>query len=270
MSLQLVDRVGTATLSAVAPAVSGAKRARQSAIIAAVGPALPKLLKRYDIITAHRIEHFIAQAAHESDGFCTTEEYASGEAYEGRKDLGNIQKGDGRRFKGRGIFQLTGRDNYSRYGQRLGIDLLSYPERAAEPVLSLEIACLYWHDRSINPMADEDDLYRVTRAINGGTNGLADRRKYLALAKRALAALAAAGITSPDPAHYPVLRRGSEGPSVELLQARLRMQGYPLTLDGDFGPATDLVVRAVQKALGLRIDGIVGPATWAALTVKDL
>lgn len=270
MSLLLVERVGAATLQAVAPAVSGAKRARQSAIIAAVGPAMPKLLKRYDIITAHRIEHFIAQAAHETDGFCTTEEYASGAAYEGRRDLGNTQKGDGRRFKGRGIFQLTGRDNYSRYGQRLGIDLLSYPERAAEPVLSLEIACLYWHDRAINPMADDDDLYRVTRVINGGTNGLADRRNYLTLAKREIAALVAAGITSADPVHYPVLRRGSEGASVELLQARLRMHGYPLTLDGDFGPATDLAVRAFQKARGLSVDGIVGPASWGALTIKDL
>lgn len=270
MSLQLVDRVGSSTLSAVAPAVSGTKRARQTAIIAAVGPALPKLLKRYDIITAHRIEHFIAQAAHESDGFCTTEEYASGEAYEGRKDLGNVQKGDGRRFKGRGIFQLTGRANYSRYGQRLGIDLLSDPERAAEPALSLEIACLYWSDRGINAMADEDDLYRVTRAINGGTNGLADRRHYLTLAKREIAAVAAAGITTADPVHYPVLRRGSEGAAVELLQARLRMHGYPLTLDGDFGPATDLAVRAFQKARGLRVDGLVGPASWTALTVKDL
>ena len=267
--MQFVQRVGAHTLRAVAPAVTGSKKAKQAAIIAAVGPAMPEMFTRYDITAARRIEHFIAQAAHESDGFCTTEEYASGAKYEGRSDLGNVQKGDGPRYKGRGIFQLTGRANYQRLGQRLGLDLIGKPELAAEPVTSLEIACLYWSDRKIGPMADDDDLYRVTRAINGGTNGLADRRKYLTLAKREVATLVAAGITSHDPVHYPVLRRGSEGSTVEALQVWLRARGYPLTIDGDFGPATELAVKAFQNVFALKVDGVVGPATWRALTPKQ-
>lgn len=267
--MQLVQRVGASTLRAIAPTVTGSNKVKQTAIIAAVGPAMPEMLTRYDITTARRIEHFIAQAAHESDGFCTTEEYASGAKYEGRADLGNVQKGDGPRYKGRGIFQLTGRVNYQRYGQRLGLDLIGKPELAAEPVISLEIACLYWVDRKIGPKADEDDLYLVTRAINGGINGLADRRKYLTFAKREIASLVAAGITSQDPVHYPVLRRGSEGASVETLQVWLRSRGYPLTIDGDFGPATELAVKTFQNGMGLKVDGVVGPVTWRALTPKQ-
>ncbi|MBN9438968.1 peptidoglycan-binding protein [Bosea sp. (in: a-proteobacteria)] len=267
--MQLVERIGANTLRAIAPAVTGSKKANQAAIIAAVGPAMSEMLTRYDITTARRIEHFIGQAAHESAGFCTTEEYASGAKYEGRADLGNVQNGDGRRYKGRGIFQLTGRANYQRYGQRLGLDLIDKPQLAAEPVTSLEIACLYWSDRKIGPMADEDDLYRVTRAINGGTNGLADRRKYLTLAKREVAALVAAGVSSHDPVHYPVLRRGCEGASVETLQVWLRSRGYQLTIDGDFGAATELAVKTFQNGVRLKVDGVVGPATWGALTPKQ-
>lgn len=261
----LVDKLGPAILQAVAPTRAVSKIAAQRAIIAVVGAALPDALRRYDIVTQTRIPHFIAQAAHESDGFCTTEEYASGAAYEGRSDLGNVRAGDGKRFKGRGIFQLTGRANYRRYGALLGIDLEVSPERAAEPALSLEIACLYWRERKINVPAEQDDLIRVTRLINGGTNGLDDRRRYLTLAKREVAALAASALTSADPVHYPVLRRGSEGAAVEDLQARLRRHGFPLTLDGDFGAATELAVRTLQARAGLTADGIVGPKTWAAL-----
>lgn len=270
--MQLVERIGATTLRAIAPAVTDSKKSRQAAIIAAVGPAMPELLTRYDITTARRIEHFLAQAAHESAGFTTTEELGGASyfaRYDGRADLGNTKAGDGARYHGRGIFQLTGRANYQRYGQRLGLDLIGKPELAAEPVTSLEIACLYWSDRKIGPMADEDDLYRVTRAINGGTNGLADRRRYLTLAKREVAALIAAGVSSHDPVHYPVLRRGSEGASVETLQVWLRSRGYPLTIDGDFGAATELAVKDFQGRFGLKVDGVVGPVTWGALTPKQ-
>ncbi len=269
MSQQLVDRLGVGILKAMAPAAPVSKRARQAAIIAAIGPALPIVLPDYDIVTPRRIEHFLAQAAHESDGFCTTEEYASGAAYEGRADLGNVQKGDGARYKGRGIFQLTGRANYRRIGRLLGLDLEGRPELALDPVVSLRIAGLYWRDRKIGPMADDDDLLRVTRAINGGKNGLDDRRRYLGLAKREVARLVAAGIRPNDAVHYPVLRRGSEGDAVETLQVRLRLQGFPLTLDGDFGAATELAVKTFQKLADLVDDGVVGPKTWAVLIPRE-
>lgn len=264
----LVAQVGPALLQAMAPKAPNAKVASQRAIIAKVGTALSSTLARYEITTALRIGHFTAQAAHESDGFCTTEEYASGTAYEGRADLGNTQPGDGRRYKGRGIFQLTGRANYRRFGLLLGVDLEASPERAAEPALSLEIACLFWREKNLNAAADDDDLILITRRINGGRNGLDDRRRYLGIAKRELAALAASSIVSPDPEHYPVLRRGSEGDAVEDLQARLRKKGFPVTLDGDFGPATELAVRALQSRAGLKPDGIVGPKSWAVLVER--
>lgn len=265
----LVDRLGPAVLRAIAGAAPKAKAARQTQIITALGAALPVVLPRYDIVTPLRISHFLAQAAHEADRFCTTEEYASGAAYEGRRDLGNVRKGDGRRYKGRGVFQLTGRDNYRRYGALLGIDLEASPERAAEPALSLEIACLYWREKGLNVPAENDDALTVTRRINGGTNGLPDRRKLLGVAKREIAALAAAGVVSADTAHYPILCRGSEGDVVEDLQARLRRHGLMVTLDGAFGPATELAVKTVQARAGLDADGIVGPLTWAALVPPD-
>lgn len=266
MTASLVSRLDASVLRAMAPATAVSRRARQSEIIAALGPALPVVLPEFAIVTPRRIEHFLAQAAHESDGFCTTEEYASGAAYEGRRDLGNTQKGDGKRYKGRGIFQLTGRANYRRFGQLLGRDLEGNPELAAEPVTSLRIACLYWRDRKIGVPADADDLITVTRLINGGRNGLEDRRRYLGIAKREIATLAAATIVPSDAKHYPVLRRGSKSDAVEALQARLRRAGFPLTIDGDFGAATELAVKAFQQRAGLLADGIVGPKSWSALT----
>lgn len=133
----------------------------------------------------HRPAHFLAQCAHETDGFHTLEEYASGEAYEGREDLGNVHAGDGKRYKGRGIFQLTGRANYTRMAEKTGIPLDKAPWLAAEPEISVRIACIYWSDYDLNCRADADDLEAITRAINGGLNGLSDRAAYLANAKRA-------------------------------------------------------------------------------------
>lgn len=272
MSQQLVDRLGVDILKAMAPGVPVSKRARQAEILAALGPALPVVLPDFDIVTPRRIEHFLAQAAHETAGFSTTEELGGASyfaRYDGRADLGNVKPGDGARYHGRGIFQLTGRANYRRIGRLLGLDLEGRPELASDPVVSLRIACLYWQDRKIGPMADDDDLLRVTRAINGGTNGLDDRRRYLGIAKREVARLVAAGIEPIDAVHYPVLRRGSDGDAVEILQVRLRLHGFPLTLDGDFGAATELAVRAFQTRAGLVADGVVGPQSWAALIPRE-
>jgi putative chitinase len=252
-------------LSQIAPQVSGTKGDHQKAIIAALSEVLQPTLSSYDISSRLRIAHFLAQACHESDGFCTTEEYASGAAYEGRPDLGNTQKGDGKLFKGRGLFQLTGRANYIAYGKALGMDLVSNPQLAAEPVMSLRIACEFWKEHSLNNLADADDLVAITLKINGGTNGIDSRRIYLAKAKAALVRLEAAAVSTPDATAMPVLRRGSKGDAVATLQTRLRAAGYPLAIDADYGPATEVAVMHLQTDKGLTADGIAGPATWAAL-----
>ena len=135
--------------------------------------------------TPLRAAHLVAQLAHESDRFKALEEYASGSAYEGRKDLGNVQKGDGVRYKGRGVIQLTGRANYRRAGEYLGIDLERQPDLAALPAVAYQTAAFYWLDRGINAKADRDDVRAVTKLINGGTNGLRDRKALLSAAKHA-------------------------------------------------------------------------------------
>lgn len=259
-----VGLVDAALLWAVAPRFRGQQGERQRVIIEAVGPALAPVLANYQVNSTLRIAHLIAQLAHESAGFRTTEEFASGAAYEGRLDLGNTKPGDGVRFKGRGLIQLTGHANYARFSAMLRRDLVGNPEAAAEPVLSLEIACAYWSDRAINAHADRDDLIAVTRAINGGLNGLAHRQACLARAKDALARLQAAALPV-EPEARPTLRRRSEGEAVATLQQALRDQGYMLALDGAFGPATELAVRLWQRSADLVGDGIVGPKTWASL-----
>ena len=157
-----------------------------TAIVAGLAERFDKLAEDHDVTTRLRLCHFLAQAAHETDSFRTLEEYG-GPAYfiryEGRRDLGNTQTGDGARYHGRGIFQLTGRANYRRFGRIVGIDLEAEPERAKEPETSLRVALAYWSERAINTAADADDIERVTKLINGGRNGLAERRRYLAKAK---------------------------------------------------------------------------------------
>lgn len=134
-----------------------------------------------------RLAHVMAQLGHESDGFRAMEEYASGAAYEGRADLGNVQSGDGRRYKGRGPIQVTGRVNYRLYGRKIGIDLERRPELASAPSIGLHVSCAYWTDKGLNTLADADDVEAITLRINGGTNGLPDRRARLAAAKLLLA-----------------------------------------------------------------------------------
>lgn len=144
----------------------------------------------YGLNSELRIAHFLAQAAHETGDFCHLREIwgptAAQRRYEGRADLGNTQPGDGARFLGRGLFQLTGRRNYSVYGKRIGLDLEAEPDLAARPDISVHIACLYWNDRGLNSLADRDNIEKITRAINGGLNGFESRRRCLAHAKAVL------------------------------------------------------------------------------------
>ena len=147
-----------------------------------------EVLNYYQINTPLRICHFIAQVAHESDCFNAMEEYASGEDYEGRDDLGNTQPGDGVRFKGRGLIQLTGRENYAKFSKAMNQDFIAQPQLLAQSPWAIWAAGWYWNDKHLNEYADRDDLEQVTRIVNGGQNGLEDRRDYLQKAKSVLGA----------------------------------------------------------------------------------
>jgi putative chitinase len=139
------------------------------------------------INTPLRRVHFLAQIGHESQELIYSEEIASGRAYEGRRDLGNTQPGDGVRFKGRGLIQITGRANYRDYGRSRGRDFTSSLEvarqLATDAALAVDASCWYWNKHDLNSFADLDDVLTITKIINGGTNGLADRKSLLARAK---------------------------------------------------------------------------------------
>ena len=141
-------------------------------------------MARYAINTPLRICHFIAQIAHESDGFYTTEEYADGSAYEWRTDLGNTQRGDGKRYKGRGLMQITGRANYAEISRDLSVNFVANPNLLATPEYATLSAGWFWNKRNLNFYADRDNFERITRIINGGTNGFDDRYRYLMRGKQ--------------------------------------------------------------------------------------
>ncbi len=153
---------------------AGRDMAQELAICAAVHFAPAGLMD-----SAQRLAHFTAQLLHESGTFKYMEEVASGADYEGRQDLGNTQPGDGKRYKGRGPIQITGRANHRKYGHLLGIDLERHPELAAIPSIGLRIAILYWTENKLNTLADRGDTAGITKRINGGQNGLFDRQKKL-------------------------------------------------------------------------------------------
>ena len=136
-------------------------------------------MKEFDISeNGLREAAFLAQIAHESGELRYVEELASGDAYEGRDDLGNLAPGDGVRYKGRGLIQLTGRHNYEACGEALELDLVACPELLEEPINACRSAAWYWHSRGLNDLADRHQFLRITKVINGGTNGWNDRLKY--------------------------------------------------------------------------------------------
>lgn len=150
-----------------------------------LGP-LNRAMAERGIGSAVRRAAFLAQLAHESGELRFMEEIASGEAYEGRKSLGNTEPGDGKRYKGRGPIQLTGRANYRRAGTALGLDLEGQPERAADPEVGCSVAAWIWQTHGLNELADAGDFRQITRRINGGFNGLAKREAYWGRAKEVL------------------------------------------------------------------------------------
>jgi len=124
------------------------------------------------------LSSFMSQLAHESDNFNTAEEYASGAAYEGRLDLGNTNVGDGVRYKGRGYIQLTGKSNYKKAGDDLGLDLINNPQLAEEPANAAAISLWFWKTKVRPQIPDFMDTERVTKVVNGGFNGLKEREDY--------------------------------------------------------------------------------------------
>lgn len=125
---------------------------------------------------------FLAQIGHESGELRYVRELASGSNYEGRKDLGNTQPGDGVRYKGRGLIQITGRRNYALCGLGLDLPLLENPELLEVPENAAMSAGWFWHNNNLNALADLNLFDKITRRINGGNNGEADRKRIYGLA----------------------------------------------------------------------------------------
>lgn len=147
--------------------------------------------------TSLRMAHFLAQIAHESACMRYTEELASGAAYEGRKDLGNNKEGDGKRFKGRGYIQITGRANYDNYRifrsiQGQDVDCVNHPILLSGMVEGMCSAFWYCQTHNVWKHADNDNILQASIAVNGKNrktglpNGWDDRRKYWKKAKAAL------------------------------------------------------------------------------------
>jgi putative chitinase len=157
---------------------------------------LNEVLARYQIHTPLRAAHFLGQVGHETGGLRWLEEIwgptLAQRGYEGRRDLGNTQPGDGYRFRGRGLFHLTGRANYERFAQAVGQpQIVDNPDLVATPYWAAHSAGWFWHvgnrtGRSLNELADRDDLRGITLIINGGLNGLEDRRLWTEKAKKVL------------------------------------------------------------------------------------
>jgi putative chitinase len=174
-------------LAEIMPNLSSAKRALYM-------PFLQQALEEFEINTPLRLAAFLAQVAHESAEFRFMEEIwgptAAQRRYEPVTDkskvLGNINPGDGKRFKGRGPIQITGRDNYKRYGELLHVDLISDPSRAASQEVGFRIAGIYWKRNGLNELADKQWFKTITKRINPPLRGLEDRTRYYVRAKRAL------------------------------------------------------------------------------------
>lgn len=152
---------------------------------------LNKYAEEFDIDNSQRWAHYLAQIAHESMEFRYTEEIASGAKYDTGAlavKLGNTPQkdGDGQKYKGRGLMQLTGKYNYTEYKKFCGFDVLKHPELLAKPVGAIRSSMWIWKKKNLNYYADIDALLTITKLINGGTNGYSERKKYYNRARRAI------------------------------------------------------------------------------------
>ena len=173
--------IGVDDLRRIMPFGAGRIPTYHAALVGAMG--------EFEINTPARQAAFIAQIAHESGEFRYVRELASGGAYEGRRDLGNIEPGDGVKFKGRGLIQITGRHNYRACSEALFGDpdyLLEDPAILEQPGPACRSAAWFWKSRGLNELADAGDFGRITKLINGGYNGMEDRERYHASALKVL------------------------------------------------------------------------------------
>lgn len=144
-------------------------------------------MQEFEINSSVREAAFLAQIAHESGSLKYVRELADGTAYELRADLGNTNPGDGRRYRGRGLIQITGRANYQACGDALGADLIGSPELLEGTDLACRSAAWYWKTHGLNELADKCDFKLITKRINGGYNGYQERLAYYERAQKVLA-----------------------------------------------------------------------------------
>ena len=263
--------------------------------------ALVEVMPKYGITTERRVAHFLSQCAHESGGFKRLEENLNYSAkalravfgrYFGpapKRDadeyhrkpemianyvymdefrkykMGNVNEGDGWLFRGRGLKQLTGRHNYTKFGESVGMTAEEAAEYVATPKGAIESACWFWDTNNLNNIADTDDVKRMTKKINGGTIGLEDRQRRYKKAMEVLGMSADLMEVEEDDVDdiiddIGVLRKGSRGEGVKIMQEALG-----IAADGAFGPGTERALKEWQAANGLTADGIAGPATFAKL-----
>lgn len=152
--------------------------------------ALNTAMQHYQIVSPKRMAAFIAQIGHESGQLQYVREIwgptPTQAKYEGRADLGNTMKGDGSKYRGRGLIQITGRANYVACGEALGLDLINQPELLEMPQHAAMSAAWFWATKGLNTLADQDQFNTITRRINGGLNGLQDRLEIWARARAVL------------------------------------------------------------------------------------
>jgi putative chitinase len=258
---------------------------------AAWADAALEILPKYEINTPNRIAGFFAQCGHESMNFTALSENLNYRAetleklfskyfskagrnaadyakqpekianviYASRMGNGDTASGDGYRFRGRGVIQLTGKDNYSAFALSIKMTLPDVIEYVQTKKGALESACWYWNSRKLNIACDENDIVKMTKLVNGGIIGLEDRRKHYEQALAILGGAVPAPITNA--AAIPgVLKKGSTGEAVKRMQSELGLED-----DGVFGPGTEAAVKKWQASNGLAADGIVGPKTLAKL-----
>ena len=263
--------------------------------------ALVDVMPKYGITTERRVAHFLSQCAHESANFKRLEENLNYSAKalravfgryfgnppkrnadeyhrkpemianyvymdEFRKyKMGNVNEGDGWLFRGRGLKQLTGRDNYTKFGNSVNMTAEEAAEYVATEKGAVESACWFWDTNNLNSIADTDDVKRMTKKINGGSIGLEDRQNRYLNAMKVLGMSADMLDNSEDDADeilddIGVLRKGSRGEGVKIMQEALG-----ISADGVFGPGTEKALKEWQAANGLTADGIAGPATFGKL-----
>jgi putative chitinase len=174
------------------------------------------------------------------------------------RELGNLRQGDGYKYRGRGPLQTTGSINYQRAGNRAGVDFYAHPDLILEPDHVLVPALNDWTDHGLNGPADRNDLRAITKAINGGYNGLADRQAWFDKAWP----LANGGVAPMDP-----WEASTPDAETQWLQQALNDLGFRplLDVDGRYGPATREAVRWFQTETGLTVDGDAGDITRAAI-----